>query len=381
MIRHIEGVSTNFGTTLNYVVMRLLGVPADHPVAVRARKTMHGLGSACAVPAWGKFWLSVLNVYEWEGNNPIPPELWYVRCDFACKTLIHHYRVLPDWFFFHPHRWWIHCRNVYIPMSYLYGTKFKAPENDLVLALREELYTQPYESIDWPAQRNNVCPIDIYHPHTVVANTLFAILGVYEQCTFPPLRNAGLKKAYELVVMEDDNTSYQTLGPVSKMMNLICRTVVEGIGSEAWKMHKLRRKDFMWIGKEGMRMCGTNGSQLWDIAFISQALAETGLAEEEAFKEQTIRALKWLDECQIQKNPPFYQKAYRHRTKGAWPFSTKEQGYTVSDCTGEGLKATLYLQKHLRQVTVSNRVDADFGAATLHNLSAISVSAMQWTVC
>lgn len=27
--------------------------------------------------------------------------------------------------------------------------------------------------------------------------------------------------------------------------------------------------------------------------------------------------------------------------------STKEQGYTVSDCTGEGLKAVLYLQENL----------------------------------
>ena len=33
-------------------------------------------GGATGVPAWGKFWLSVLNVYDWNGNNPIPPELW-----------------------------------------------------------------------------------------------------------------------------------------------------------------------------------------------------------------------------------------------------------------------------------------------------------------
>lgn len=35
-------------------------------------------GGAAAVPSWGKFWLSLLNVYDWEGNNPIPPELWLV---------------------------------------------------------------------------------------------------------------------------------------------------------------------------------------------------------------------------------------------------------------------------------------------------------------
>lgn len=36
------------------------------------------VGGATGAPAWAKFWLSVLNVYDWEGNNPIPPELWYV---------------------------------------------------------------------------------------------------------------------------------------------------------------------------------------------------------------------------------------------------------------------------------------------------------------
>ena len=41
----------------------------------------------------------------------------------------------------------------------------------------------------------------------------------------------------------------------------------------------------------------------------------------------------------------FTPDAYRHKSKGAWPFSTREQGYTVSDCTAEALKAVLLLQK------------------------------------
>jgi lanosterol synthase len=83
------------GTALNYAALRLLGVPADHPVIVRSRATLHKLGGqnnseafyaglqflggAAASASWAKFWLSVLNVYDWEGNNPIPPELWCVE--------------------------------------------------------------------------------------------------------------------------------------------------------------------------------------------------------------------------------------------------------------------------------------------------------------
>ncbi|KZT70711.1 terpene synthase [Daedalea quercina L-15889] len=328
---HIEGQSTVFGTALNYCVMRILGVSPEHPTLVKARATLHKLGGATGVPSWGKFWLSVLNVYDWEGNNAIPPELW----------------VFPDMTPFHPHKWWIHTRTVYIPMSYLYAIRWKMEENDLILALREELYPQNYYSIDWPAQRNNICHVDLYAPHTALFDFLYSVLNIYEPCAAPPLRKLAMEKCYRLVVQEDENTGYQTLGPVSKMINLIIRTVVDGPESEAYKMHREKRADFMWIGREGMRMCGTNGSQLWDIAFITQALVETGLGDESENRDNLVRALRWLDQCQIQHNPKYFESSYRHPTKGAWPFSTRTQGYTVSDCTGEGLKAVLYIQEHV----------------------------------
>ena len=46
-------------------------------------------------------------------------------------------RLLPQWLPFHPSRWWIFTRTVYVSMSYLYGVKFKAAEDPLILALRE----------------------------------------------------------------------------------------------------------------------------------------------------------------------------------------------------------------------------------------------------
>ena len=101
----------------------------------------------------------------------------------------------------------------------------------------------------------------------------------------------------------------------------------------------------MWLGKEGMMM--VNGSQLWDIAFISQAVVESGLAAEESNRASCVKALEWLDQAQIKDNTMHYGKDYRHRSKGAWPFSTPVNGYGVSDCTGEALKGVLCLQEHL----------------------------------
>ncbi|KAH9851875.1 lanosterol synthase [Lenzites betulinus] len=328
---HIEGQSTVFGTALNYCAMRILGVKVDHPVAVKARGCLHKLGGATGVPSWGKFWLSILNVYDWDGNHPVPSEFW----------------LLPDWVPFHPHRWWIHTRNVYIPMGYLYGVRYKMEETDIVLALREEIYTQNYYSIDWSAQRSNVAAVDLYTPHSTFLEFAYGVLGTYEQCAFPPLRRAAIKRCYELVVMEDENTECQTLGPVNKMMNLIVRAHVEGRESEAYRRHLARRQDFMWVSPEGMMMCGTNGSQLWDAGFTAQAIVESGLAVEPEFRESLHALLGWLDRCQIRDNPKHFETAYRHATKGAWPFSTPTQGYTVSDCTGEGLKGVLSIQDHV----------------------------------
>lgn len=40
------------GTALNYVALRLLGVPAEHPVIVHARATLHKMGEHEVSEAW-----------------------------------------------------------------------------------------------------------------------------------------------------------------------------------------------------------------------------------------------------------------------------------------------------------------------------------------
>ncbi|BGP01530.1 Lanosterol synthase (Oxidosqualene--lanosterol cyclase) [Rhodotorula toruloides] len=326
---HFEARSSVFGTGLNYVVLRLLGVGPDEPMMVKARNCLHKLGGCEGIPSWGKFWLAILNVHSWRGLNPTPAELW----------------LLPDIAPIHPWRWWIHTRNVYIPMGYLSGKGFQAEEDDLIRSLRNELYTQLYSSIDWPSLRNSISPYDVYAPHSRVANACFAVLDVYDRLAPSWIRKKALERAYKLVVMEDENTSYQTIGPVSKAMNMLCRWLEEGPESEAFQQHLLNIRDFMWMSKDGMMMTGTNGSQLWDASFIAQALYESGLASLPENQASTSLLLDWLDQCQIRDNPPRFEEAYRHRTKGAWPFSTAEQSYTVSDCTAEGMKSVLLLQE------------------------------------
>ena len=125
---HIEGHSTMLSSALNYVALRLLGeCPNGGDGAMeKGRNWILDHGGAIFMAAWGKFWLSVrdnnplfmelyavstlfqlvlllqvslpnnkislfkicqvLGVYDWSGNNPVPPELW----------------LLPHYLPFHP---------------------------------------------------------------------------------------------------------------------------------------------------------------------------------------------------------------------------------------------------------------------------------------
>ncbi|CAO1636103.1 unnamed protein product [Sympodiomycopsis kandeliae] len=329
---HIAGPSTVFGTSCNYVALRLLGNGPDEPFMTKARNLLHSLGGTKGVPSWGKLWLSVLGVYDWEGLNPIPPELW----------------LLPDWVPIHPWRWWIHTRMVYIPMGWLWGCKWTYPnanQDPIIASLRQELYTEDYDSIHWPSQRSNIAEVDIFAPHTNVLKALMKVMGYYAKFTPNLIRSAGLQQAYNLLKREDENTGYQCLGPVNKMLNQVVRYAVDGSNSDAMRHHRDKMRDFIWMGEDGMSMCGTNGAQLWDTAFIAQAVSSTTTLVENPRIRPSIQAiLRWLDDTQIRENPQHYRSCYRHATKGAWPFSTKQQGYTVSDCTAEGLKAVCDLQ-------------------------------------
>ncbi len=51
--------------------------------------------------------------------------------------------------------------------------------------------------------------MDLYAPHSRVANTLFALVNAYEHFTPNFIRRRALKAVYRQVVMEDENTAYQ----------------------------------------------------------------------------------------------------------------------------------------------------------------------------
>lgn len=341
---HSIDKSTCFGTTVNYVNLRLLGLPADHPACVRARRTLLRLGGAIAAPHWGKAWLSVLNLYEWEGVNPAPPELW----------------ALPYTLPIHPGRWWVHTRAIYLPLGYLSASRAKCDLDPLLEEIRSEIYTKPYDCIVFSKHRNTVCGVDLYYPHTTALNIANKALVTYEKYFRPKFLLDYIKKyTYELIKKEHANTEYLSIAPVNAAFNAIVVYLEEGKDSEAFKQQQHKFKECFFNGPQGAVIMGTNGTQVWDTAFAIQYFYVAGLHKLPEYHQVIERGYRFLLRSQFTEE--CVDGSFRDKRKGGFPFSTKEQGYTVSDCTAEAIKAIIMVRndsqfKHLHDLTTNENL-------------------------
>lgn len=325
----LESPSTVFGTTVNYVMLRLIGLPAEHPVCTKARHLLCAMGSALAIPTWGKFWLCVLGLYEWEGMTPLPPEPLLAP------------RFLP----INPANWWMPVRNIFISMSYLYGHRFKMPETALIREIRKEIYDMPYSEIVWHSHRSNVSSADVLKPRTYLQSGTAFALGIFEQWKIPFLRRHALKEALFQIEAEVHNTNYLCLTPVSWASNMIALWHAHGPDSHWVRRMEKRFIDPMWMCREGLAASGTDGTAVWDTSLSVQAVCGSGLESQPDSLDVLKKALIFLDVSQIRDNPLGVGHIYRHPSNGGWPFSTRDQGYAVSDTTAEAIRAILHLQK------------------------------------
>ena len=331
---HIEDHSTMFGTVMQYVSLRIMGMSAEAPEIVKARAFIQNHGGATGIPPWGKFYLSVLNLYEWDGNNSIFPELW----------------VLPRNLPLHPGNYWNHCRMVYLPMTYCFSKKVKIEENDFIKELRSEIYTEPYEQINWKNARNACTSVDIFKPATKLYKSFIVVANAYEKVAWKHFRRKSDEFVLDYIHAEDEHTNYINIGPVNKVLNALCIWHAEGPNSEKLQKHIDRFDDYLWLAEDGMKMNGYNGSQLWDTVFAAQALIESNKVEE--FPEMANKIYHFLDVSQVQEDVRDREKFFRTVSMHGWPFSTRDHGWPITDCTAEGLKSSILLNQY---DVISNR--------------------------
>lgn len=330
---HIEGDSTMFGTVMQYVTLRILGEDLSHPKLKQAQDWILNHGGATKIPQWGKFYLSLLNIYEWKGNDALLPEMW----------------KFPKWLPFHPGKYWCHNRMIFLPMSYCFGKKVKAKLTPLIEELRTELYLVPYTDINWKKARREACEVDIFNPVTKGYKFIIRMINGYEKIHSRRWRKKSLRYVEEYIDHEDIHTRYINLGPVNQAINSICVWHNHGKDTVQFQNHVNRWNDYLWIAEDGAKMGGYNGSQLWDTSFAGQALIEADM--EVDFIEMAEKIYHFIEKTQIDRNPKEYKKYWRDKTLGCWPFSTIDHAWAVTDCTAEGMKAALLYnnKKHIKK--------------------------------
>lgn len=320
---HIEDESTMFGSVLQYVALRILGAEASSDSMQKARKWILENGGATHIPAWGKFYLSMMNLYEWKGQDSLFPEMW----------------ILPKWLPIHPSRFWCHARMVYLPMAYCMSRRITMPENDLIRAIREEIYTSSYENVNWKKARNQCSAKDLKYPKTGIYKTIYSFLNIYEQRPIKAWRKKAEDFMLSYIQAEDTQTNYIDIGPVNKVINSIAIWHAKGKDSEEFKKHVDRWKDYLWVAEDGMKMQGYNSSTFWDTAFAAQALIESKAYVK--FPEILQKAYRFFDVVQVRRDEENREKWFRLQSKGGWPFSNADHGWPITDCTSEGIKTTI----------------------------------------
>jgi len=309
-----------FTTALCHVALRLVGASADDADASRMAAWVRDHGTPLRAASWGKFVLSLIDLYHPDGLSPLLPELW----------------LLPYALPVHPGRLWCHARQVYLPMAWLYGRRARRPADALVRALREELYGPgAYDRIHWREHRLDCAPEDSYRPPTGWYRALDRVFTAYERIAPSSLRARALARTWEHILFEDRATQFIRIGPVNAVLNTAVHAARDP-GGDGERRSFEALEAYLWHGDHGLSMQGYNSSRLWDTAFAAQALASAGEAG-----PVLSRALTYVRDQQIPEELEDHVRYHRDPSLGAWPFSNRAHGWPITDCTAEGFKCSL----------------------------------------
>ena len=332
---HPESAGYVFFTTLAYVALRLLGVAADDPLVAPARAWLRARpGGVLTIPSWGKYWLAFLDLYDYAGTHPCPPELF----------------ALPEWLPVHPNRYYCHTRQIYLGLSFLYGRRFRADLGPLRDELRAELYDAPYASLDFVGHRDAVAVTDLYVAPSQSLKSAFDGLAALEDKHSPRLRESALGRCFEKILFEQRSTNYQALSPVNGILDCLA---IHAQGQKDGREHPdlgpslAGLAAWRWSDEaEGVRYAGAR-SQTWDTAFALQALlANTDTAARSA--GEIARGYQLLARTQIVEELAGGAAHGREPMRGGWCFSDGKHRWPVSDCTAEALCAIFEIHDHPR---------------------------------
>ena len=306
-----------FVTTLVYVAARLLDIKRDDPLIEPARRFLQAEGVA-GIPSWGKFWLALLNLYDWRGVNAILPELW----------------SLPRWMALHPSKWYCHTRLIYMAMAAIYPRRFQAPVTPLIASLREELFPQGFDNVDFSACRNRLRDADLYARPSIWLRAGYGFALLFERFHGKGLRARCMEKIIRGIKWELKTTNYTSISPVSGLLNIFALWLHDPNDEDCRRAFE-KLDDWIWEDEEnGTRVTGARSAS-WDTGFALQSLATA--PEFDGVRNALRNGADFLHRQQIGASFEGFREAYRIDPKGGWCFAGGWHGWPVTDCTAEAV--------------------------------------------
>ncbi len=323
-----------FVTTLVYVAARLLGVERDDPLIEPAGRFLQAEG-VLGIPSWGKFWLALLNLYDWRGVNAVLPELW----------------SLPRWIPLHPSNWYCHTRLIYMAMAAIYSRRFQTPVTSTIASLREELFPQGFVNVDFSAGRNRLRAADLYARPSAWLLAGYELARVFERFHDKRLRTRCVDALIRQIKWELQTTNHTSISPVSGFLNILALWLRDP--NDADCSQALAQLDgWIWEDEErGARVTGARSSS-WDTGFSLQALAT--VPEFDGVQQALRQGAGFLCREQIGNSFEGFREAYRADPKGGWCFPGGWHGWPVSDCTAEAVLGILAADRKAINETALN---------------------------
>ena len=310
-----------FVTVLVYVAARLLGVDRDDPLIAPAVPFLRSEG-VLGVPSWGKFWLALLNLYEWRGVNPVLPELWLLP------------RLVP----LHPSNWYCHTRLIYMAMAAVSSHRFQAPVTPLIESLREELFAGGFAHIDFAAGRKRLREGDLFARPSIWLRTGHAVARLYERLHSRRLRRRCVAALVERIRWELASSSHTSISPVSGFLNILALWLHDPDDPDCEEA-MAQVDGWIWEDEEcGTRVTGARSAS-WDTGFALQAMAAVRGFED--VPDALAKGADFLRGQQIRASFEGYREAYRADPKGGWCFAGGWHGWPVTDCTAEAVLGVL----------------------------------------
>ena len=324
-----------FVTTLVYVAARLLGAERDDPLVAPARRFLQTEG-VLNIPSWGKFWLALLNLYDWRGVNPVLPELW----------------VLPRWVPLHPSNWYGFTRLIYLGLAAVYLHRFQAPVTSPIAALREELFPQGFAHVDFVASRNRVRVRELQVPPGPALRAAFAFARWFDRHRPRSLRARCMQTIYRQIKWELRATNHANQSPLNGLPNILALWLRDPDDSD---LHEALAQVDRWLWEDDERgaRVALQRSASWDTGFTLQALATA--SGRPGVADAMQRGAEFLRRQQLGPGHPGFREAGRTDPDGGWCLGRPWQRWPLIDCTAEAALGVLVTHRQATDVQLIHR--------------------------